>query len=50
MLDWGAKLPGRSLGDQRRLKRLRHLVISLTAHSEATLAQALTGWAPVKAA
>jgi len=50
LLNGSEALRGRSLGDQRRLKRLRPLVISLTAHSAATLAQALCGWAPLKAA
>jgi len=43
-------LSGTSLGDARRLRRLRTLVQALAGQVEASLPRALPGWAPLKAA
>lgn len=50
MTSWAQELRGRSLGDARRLGRLRRLVIALAAHAEARLGEALEGWAALKGA
>jgi hypothetical protein len=50
MTSWAEELRGRSLGDARRLVRLRRLVVALTAHAEARLGEALGSWAALKAA